>query len=43
VGDAGDQRTPGTSPTVKLRATTPSDDVSEVKLRCMMVPFESAW
>jgi hypothetical protein len=40
AADSGDQRTPGTSPMVKLRSTTPSDDVSAMKFRCMVVPFK---
>ena len=37
--DAGDQSTPGTSPTVKSRSTTPFDDVSAVNARCIGVAF----
>jgi hypothetical protein len=40
AADAGDQRTPGTSPMVKLRSTTPSSDVSAMKFSCMVMPFE---
>src|SRR5689334_12500541 len=35
--DVGDQSTPVISSRVKLRSTTPFDDVSEVK--CMVLPF----
>ena len=42
MADSGDQRTPGTSPMVNERSTTPSEVVSAVKVSCMVVPFESA-
>lgn len=42
AADTGDQRTPGTSPRVKLRSTTPSNGVSAMKFKCMVMPFESA-